>query len=62
MCIQRKFVQFHNIKFKMPKSQFLIRLATSFKKLRYISERQHLIPSKSGVTPSTPSVQLVQHY
>ncbi len=23
LCIQRKYVQFHNIKFKMPKSQLL---------------------------------------
>ncbi len=31
MCAQRKYVQFHNIKFKMPNSQLLIRLETSFK-------------------------------
>ncbi len=31
LCIQSKYVQFHNIKFKMPKSPPLIELETSFK-------------------------------
>ncbi len=32
LCAQGKYVQFHNIKFKMPESQLLIGLETSFKK------------------------------
>ncbi len=61
LCIQRKYVQFHNIKFKMPKSQLLIGLETSFKNGQ---KAQHVIiylPSKRtyGVTPLPPNVQFV---
>ncbi len=54
LCIQRKYVQFQNIKFKMTKSQHLLGLETSFKtdrKLRmlpFISHQKH----RSGYTPS----------
>ncbi len=43
-CIQIKYVHFHNIKFKMPKSQLLIRLETSCKNGE---KAQHAFPIKS---------------
>ncbi len=53
MCRQRKYVQFHNIKYKMPKSLLLIGLETSFKNwqkaqhVTFIPHQKHT----SGVSP-----------
>ncbi len=46
LWIQRKYVQFHNMKFKMPKSQLLIGLETSFKNWQKAQNVNIYVPSK----------------
>ncbi len=47
LCTQRKYVQFHNMKFKMPKSQLLIGLETSFKNRQKAWYWHYLFPIRS---------------
>ncbi len=47
LWIQRKYVQFHNMKFKMPKSQLLIGLETSFKNWQKAQNVNIYFPSKA---------------
>ncbi len=46
LCIQRKYVQFHNIKFKIAKSQLLIGLETSFSNWQKAQHVKMYFPSK----------------
>ncbi len=47
LCIQRKYVQFDNIKIKMTKSQLLIVLETSFKNWKKAQNVNIYFPSKA---------------
>ncbi len=47
LCVQRKYIQFHIIKFKMPKFHLLIWLETSSKNWLKAQHCQHLFPIKS---------------
>ncbi len=57
----KKKVQFHNIKFKMPESQLLIELETSFKNWQNALNvnMYYILMRTSGVTPSPSSVRFV---
>ncbi len=49
LCLQRKYVQFHNIKFKMSKSQLLIGLEMSFNNWQKAKHVNIYFPSKAYI-------------
>ncbi len=61
LWIQRKYIKFHNMKFKMPKSQLLIRLETSFKNWHNVQNVNIYFSSKAYICcyPLPPSVRCV---